>query len=183
MSVLRVALTPGLVLLLAIDSTGAQYWAAALFAVGAATDGLDGYLARRYETRTRTGVWLDPLADKIFVLATVITLSALDRFPWWATAVIFGREAAISVVRAILGLRGRSLPASRGAKAKTAAQIVAILLHILPLGQGAEAPRLAALAVALLLTVVTGLSYLFEAVAWLRAHSAESRPIAGRPGA
>jgi len=167
--VFRVLLTPVLVVLLTIRSDRAQDVAAAIFVVGAATDGLDGYLARRWETRTRTGVWLDPLADKVLVLAAVITLSVLGRFPWWATAVIAAREAAISIVRAILGVRGRSLPASRGAKLKTAAQILAITLYVLPLGSGADGVRLAALSLALLLTVVTGAQYVAEAVAWLRA--------------
>jgi CDP-diacylglycerol--glycerol-3-phosphate 3-phosphatidyltransferase len=167
--VFRVLLTPVLVVLLTIRSDSAQDVAAGIFVFGAATDGLDGYLARRWETRTRTGVWLDPLADKILVLAAVLTLSILGRFPWWATSVIAAREAAISVVRALLGSRGRSLPASRGAKVKTATQIVAITLYILPFGPGADGIRLAVVGLAILLTVVTGAQYVVEAVAWLRA--------------
>jgi CDP-diacylglycerol---glycerol-3-phosphate 3-phosphatidyltransferase len=159
-----------LVMLLSVDRDSAQYAAAAIFAVGAATDGLDGYLARRWETRTRTGAWLDPLADKVLVLAAVISLSAMGRFPWWATAVIAVREATISGLRAVLGLRGRSLPASRGAKLKTAAQIVAITLYILPLGSGADGIRLGVLIVALVLTVITGAQYVADAVVWLRAN-------------
>jgi CDP-diacylglycerol--glycerol-3-phosphate 3-phosphatidyltransferase len=149
---------------------------------GAATDGLDGYLARRWGTKTRTGAWLDPLADKILVLATVITLSALGRFPWWATAVVFVREAAISVLRVVLGRRGKSLPASRGAKAKTFTQVTAITLYILPLGSWADGLRLGVLIVALALTVVTGVQYVAEASGWLRTHPDAKDPLAGRPG-
>ncbi len=149
---------------------------------GAATDGLDGYLARRWDNRTRTGAWLDPLADKVFVLATVITLSALDRFPWWATAIIFVREAAISILRVILGLRGKSLPASRGAKAKTLTQVLAITLYVLPLGTWADGVRLGVLVVALVLTVATGLQYAAEAAGWLRANPRPAGEAAGRPG-
>jgi CDP-diacylglycerol--glycerol-3-phosphate 3-phosphatidyltransferase len=170
-----------LVLLLAAEGRGAQIAAAALFVAGAATDGLDGYLARRWETKTRTGAWLDPLADKIFVLATVVTLSALGRFPWWATAIVFVREAAISVLRVILGLRGKSLPASRGAKAKTLTQVLAITLYILPLGSWADELRLAVLVIALILTVVTGVHYVADAAGWLRAHPHAERPAVGRP--
>ena len=149
---------------------------------GAATDGLDGYLARRWDNRTRTGAWLDPLADKVFVLATVITLSALDRFPWWATAIIFVREAAISILRVILGLRGKSLPASRGAKAKTLTQVLAITLYVLPLGTWADGVRLGVLVIALVLTVATGLQYAAEAAGWLRSNPRPAGEVAGRPG-
>jgi CDP-diacylglycerol---glycerol-3-phosphate 3-phosphatidyltransferase len=168
--------------LLVAKGDGAQVAAAALFVAGAATDGLDGYLARRWETKTRTGAWLDPLADKVFVLATVVTLSAVGRFPWWATAVIFAREAAISALRVILGLRGKSLPASRGAKAKTLAQVTAITLYILPLGAWAGGLRLAVLLVAVMLTVVTGLQYVAEAAGWLRSHPRSPGPLVDRPG-
>jgi phosphatidylglycerophosphate synthase len=72
---------PVLVLLIAADRTTLSYAAAAVFAVGAATDRLDGYLARRYGQSTRTGQWLDPLADKLFVAAPILTLAATDRFP------------------------------------------------------------------------------------------------------
>ena len=164
------------------EGDGAQVAAAALFVAGAATDGLDGYLARRWETKTRTGAWLDPLADKVFVLATVITLSAVGRFPWWATAVIVVREAAISVLRVVLGLRGKSLPASRGAKAKTLAQVTAIMLYILPLGAWADGLRLAVLLVAVTLTVITGAQYVVEAAGWLRAHPRPADPLVDRPG-
>jgi CDP-diacylglycerol---glycerol-3-phosphate 3-phosphatidyltransferase len=176
-------LTPVLVLLLTVPRSGAQDAAAAIFVVGAATDGLDGYLARRWETRTRTGAWLDPLADKVLVLAAVLALSALGRFPWWATGVIVAREAAITALRVVLGLRGRSLPASRGAKAKTGSQILAITLYILPLSAGADPVRLAALAVALLLTVVTGVHYGAEAFAWLRRSADGSPAPLGEPSA
>jgi CDP-diacylglycerol--glycerol-3-phosphate 3-phosphatidyltransferase len=170
------------VLLLVTDGDGAQVAAAALFVAGAATDGLDGYLARRWDNRTRTGAWLDPLADKVFVLATVITLSALGRFPWWATAIVFVREASISILRVILGLRGKSLPASRGAKAKTLTQVLAITLYVLPLGSWADGLRLGVLVVALALTVVTGLQYGAEAAGWLRTNPRAAGEVAGRSG-
>jgi CDP-diacylglycerol---glycerol-3-phosphate 3-phosphatidyltransferase len=174
-----VLLAPVLVVLLIERSSAAQYAGAGIFVLGAATDGLDGYLARRWQSRTRMGAWLDPLADKVLVLAAVVTLSALGRFPWWATAIIAVREVAISVVRILLGRRGRSLPASPGAKAKTAAQILAVALYILPLGAGADPLRWALLAVALVLTVLTGARYLIDAVAWLRRTPGRPAPAVG----
>lgn len=129
-----------------------------MFFVAAATDGLDGYLARRYDSTTRTGQWLDPFADKLLISAPVVTLTALGRFPVWAAVVIVGRELAVSVLRAWLGTRGRAMPASPWGKAKTAAQILAIFLYIVPLAD-AEGARLVALWLAVVLTVWSGLDY------------------------
>ena len=159
----RVLLVPFLVLLILAEERSAASVAAVIFVVGAATDGLDGYLARRYDSTTRTGAWLDPLADKIFVVSPVLTLAALGKFPVWAAVILVGRELAISVLRVVLGLRGRSMPASRAAKLKTTLQLLAITLYILPLGDEADALKLAVLVVALVLTVYTGLDYAMQA--------------------
>jgi CDP-diacylglycerol--glycerol-3-phosphate 3-phosphatidyltransferase len=146
----------GLVLL---GDRAASSVAAGVFVVGAATDGLDGYLARRYRSTSRTGQWLDPLADKVFVAAPVLALAAVGTFPAWAAAVIVAREVGVSLLRAYLGLRGVPFPASGPAKVKTTAQLVAVTLYILPLGEWARGLRLAALVPAVVLTVGTGLQY------------------------
>jgi CDP-diacylglycerol--glycerol-3-phosphate 3-phosphatidyltransferase len=161
--VVRVLLVPFLVLLILAEERSASYIAAMIFVVGAATDGLDGYLARRYDSTTRTGAWLDPLADKIFVAAPVLALAALGEFPVWAAVILVGREIAISILRVVLGLHGRSLPASRAAKLKTTLQLLAITLYILPLGDDANGLRLTVLVIALVLTVYTGLDYAVQA--------------------
>ncbi|HEX6208142.1 MAG TPA: CDP-diacylglycerol--glycerol-3-phosphate 3-phosphatidyltransferase, partial [Actinomycetota bacterium] len=157
-TVLRILLIPVVVLLILEGSEGTGLAAATVFFVAAATDGLDGYLARRYDATTRTGQWLDPFADKLLISAPVVTLTALGRFPLWAAAIIVGRELAVSVLRAWLGMRGRSMPASPWGKAKTAAQILAIFLYIVPLAN-AGGPRLLALWLAVVLTVWSGLDY------------------------
>ena len=141
----------------------ASWLAAAVFVFGAATDGLDGWLARRFRSTSRTGMWLDPLADKIIVAAAVLTLSGQGRFPVWAAVVILVREVGVSVLRIALGLRGRSMPASRAAKLKTLFQLGAITLYILPLGGGAHDLRAGVLLLALALTLVTGAMYVVEA--------------------
>jgi CDP-diacylglycerol--glycerol-3-phosphate 3-phosphatidyltransferase len=174
-SVLRVLMVPFLVVLILAEQQTASYAAAGIFVAGAATDGLDGYLARRFGSTTRTGQWLDPLADKLLVASTVVTLTALDRFPLWAAVVILAREVAISILRVLLGLRGVSLPASRAAKMKTTLQLVAITLYILPLGSGAWAGKLVVLVVAVIFTVATGMDYVVS--------SARSVRRSGRPGA
>ncbi len=159
---------PVLVALIVDGGEDALLVAAAVFAAGAVTDGLDGYLARRWDSSTRTGQWLDPLADKALVAAPVVTLSALGRFPVWAAVLIIGREIGISVLRAWLGTRGRPMPASQAAKVKTATQLFAILLYILPLRPGADAVKLAFLVLAVALTLWTGLQYAARARDWTR---------------
>lgn len=163
-SIFRILLVPVLVVLVADGSRAGSYAAAAVFVVGAVTDGLDGYLARRYDSVTRTGQWLDPLSDKVFVSAPVITLTAVDRFPLWAAVVIVAREIAVSLLRAYLGTRGRAMPASWLGKAKTAAQLVAILIYLLPGAVEAIEPLgQIVVAVAAALTVWSGADYAIRA--------------------
>jgi CDP-diacylglycerol--glycerol-3-phosphate 3-phosphatidyltransferase len=163
-SLFRILLMPALVALVANGSRAASYAAAVLFVVGATTDGLDGYVARRYDSVTRTGQWLDPLSDKLFVTAPVITLTVLGRFPLWAAAVIVAREIAVSLLRAFLGTRGRAMPASVLGKAKTGAQLGAILFYLLPdLPEGIRPLRAGVLVLAVFLTLWSGIDYAVKA--------------------
>jgi CDP-diacylglycerol--glycerol-3-phosphate 3-phosphatidyltransferase len=172
-SVLRVLLVPFLIILILARERSASYLAALVFAVGAATDGLDGYLARRHAATTRTGQWLDPLADKVLVAAPVITLAALGEFPVWAAVAIVARELGISLLRVALGLRGKAMPASPSAKLKTTLQLAAIALYILPLGHAWHGLKLGLLIAAVVLTLWTGIEYALRAAPWLR----RSRPV------
>lgn len=157
-------MAPVLVALILSEARAAAYVAAALFIVAAATDGLDGYLARRYATTTRLGQWLDPLADKVLVAAPIVALVAIDRFPLWAAAIIVARELAVSLLRAWLGSRGRAMPASWWGKWKTSAQMVVIVLYLLPgLPAGARVVRFWILVAAVALTVWSGLDYVIKA--------------------
>jgi CDP-diacylglycerol--glycerol-3-phosphate 3-phosphatidyltransferase len=137
--------------------------AALVFVFGALTDGLDGYLARRYTGSTRIGVWLDPLADKILVSAPIIALSVTDEFPAWAAAVIVGRELAVSLLRVWLGARGVGMPASPWGKAKTAVQMVLVPLYLVPLDAGADPAKRVVLWLAVGLTLWSGLDYFLRA--------------------
>jgi len=158
----RIALVPVLVVLVVTQTDAASYAAAAVFVAGGLTDGLDGYVARRHAMTTRTGAWLDPLSDKFLVVAPVLTMTALGEFPLWGAVIIVAREAAVVALRAFRGTRGTSMPASDIAKVKTGAQLVAITLYLLPL-HGANAARLAALSVAVAITVYSGLDYFLRA--------------------
>jgi CDP-diacylglycerol--glycerol-3-phosphate 3-phosphatidyltransferase len=164
-SVARILLAPVLVVLILSGDRPAAYLAAAVFLAGAATDGFDGYLARRYASTTRLGQWLDPVADKVLVTAPVVTLTAVGRFPTWAAVVIAVREFGVSALRAWLGTRGRAMPASWWGKVKTAAQMVVVVLYLLPdLPAAARSVRFWILVAAVALTLWSGLDYVVRAV-------------------
>jgi CDP-diacylglycerol---glycerol-3-phosphate 3-phosphatidyltransferase len=150
------------VVLVVSRSDTAAVVAAAVFVFGAFTDGLDGYLARRYEGATRIGQWLDPLADKILVTAPIVAMTAIGTFPAWATVIIVVREFAVSLLRAWLGSRGIGMPASPWGKVKTAVQMLLVPLYLLPLN-AADSVRLVALWLAVVLTIWSGLDYFLKA--------------------
>ncbi len=141
---------------------GASYWALASWIVLAGSDGLDGYLARRHGT-TRSGAFLDPLADKVLVLGAGWALVAFGTFWWLPVVIITARELGISVFRSIYGRRGIAVPARYAAKVKTVVQEVAIGFALLPPAmEHASWIADAVLWVAVALTVVTGVNYITE---------------------
>lgn len=168
---LRLALVPVFVAALLVDDGRSVTWrfvAFGVFAVAMFTDRLDGDLARRHGLVTSFGAIADPIADKALTGAAFIGLSVLGLVPWWVTVVIMTRELGVTVLRFVV-LRHGVIPANRGGKAKTFVQTLAIGLYLVPFtelsGAGllVDGPRWAVLAVAVLLTVVTGLDYVFQA--------------------
>jgi CDP-diacylglycerol--glycerol-3-phosphate 3-phosphatidyltransferase len=107
---------------------------AAIFAVASVTDWLDGYLARRRRQVTGLGQWMDPLADKLLVIAALVSLVYLGLARAWMAAVIIGREFYVTVIRSMAHARGQALPASPLGKIKLIAQVSAILILILGKG-------------------------------------------------
>jgi CDP-diacylglycerol---glycerol-3-phosphate 3-phosphatidyltransferase len=163
-SAARILLVPVVVILILSEARPAAYLAAALFVLAAVTDGLDGYLARRQASVTRLGQWLDPLADKALVTAPIVALVLVGMFPLWAAAVIVAREFAVSLLRAWLGTRGRAMPASSWGKVKTAAQMLVVLLYLLPdLPAPVRDARFWLLVAAVALTVWSGIDYVWRA--------------------
>ena len=130
LTVLRILLVPVLVVALLDATAGAQWFAAAVFAAAAFTDGLDGYLARTRRSETTFGKVMDPVADKLLIAAALISLVSLDRLAAWVAMVIIAREFAVSALRIAAGAQGVVIPASRLGKVKTVTQIVAILALI-----------------------------------------------------
>jgi CDP-diacylglycerol--glycerol-3-phosphate 3-phosphatidyltransferase len=134
----RIFLVPLLVVVLLTGFEGrriltlpVELVAAALFGVASLTDWLDGYLARRRQQVTWLGQVLDPLADKLLISATLVSLVQLGLAPAWMVAVIIGREFAVTALRSLAHARGLTMPASGLGKLKMVSQVVAILLLIL----------------------------------------------------
>lgn len=128
----RIACIPLLVVLLLFDGKGVSFWAAMVFSVAAITDFLDGYLARKWQEITVLGKFLDPLADKLIVMAALIMLIPHGRVPAWAVFVLLAREMVITGLRSIASAEGIVIAASTLGKYKTILQMVAIiglLLH------------------------------------------------------
>jgi CDP-diacylglycerol--glycerol-3-phosphate 3-phosphatidyltransferase len=159
----RILLAPPLfAIVLNADDTKGASWAA--FVIGlfvAVTDNLDGRLARRQGT-TRSGAFLDPLADKIVVLGVMVCLVAVDRYWWLPVALVAARELAVSAWRTRWARRGVAIPARRSAKYKTLVQGIALLLAVLPPLDDAGGLHAAALWIAVAFTLVSGLQYAID---------------------
>lgn len=173
-TVVRIALVPVFAAAMLADGGTSAGWrvvATAVFVLAAATDRLDGYLARRFDRITDLGKLLDPIADKLLMGTALVILSALGELPWWVTGVILVRELGITVMRLLI-LRYVVLPASRGGKVKTVLQSVAIGLYLLPLGTLPAVVTLVAavtMGLAVTTTVVTGVEYVLRVMQIRRA--------------
>jgi CDP-diacylglycerol--glycerol-3-phosphate 3-phosphatidyltransferase len=132
LTMVRIAAVPIVAVLLMDDSRAGGVWAAAIFGLAAITDAFDGWLARKWEAVTVLGKFLDPLADKLIVMASLIMLIPLDRVPAWAVLVILSREMVITGLRSIASSEGIVIDASPLGKYKTIFQMSAIpglMLH------------------------------------------------------
>jgi len=159
-TLVRILVLPLLIVLILDD--GAEWPALALWTVLAGSDCFDGWLARRHGA-TRSGAFLDPLADKFLVLGAMIALVAKGVLWWLPVAVIAVREVALSAYRSYVGRRGVSVPARFQAKVKTWLQAIAVGLAIAPVsGDAYRALLLTVLWAAVALTVVTGVQYLWD---------------------
>ncbi|WP_434440307.1 CDP-diacylglycerol--glycerol-3-phosphate 3-phosphatidyltransferase [Lentzea sp. E54] len=134
----------------------------AIFAVASFTDHIDGTLARKHGLITDFGKIADPIADKALTGSALVGLSILDVLPWWITIVIAVREVGITLLRFWV-IRYGVIPASRGGKAKTLAQVIAIGLFVLPQNDVLQLAAWVIMAIALVLTVVTGIDYVIRA--------------------
>ncbi len=162
----RLALVPVFVWFLLSGGTRDRAIAFVAFALASVTDLLDGELARRKSLITDFGKIADPIADKALTGSALITLSYLGELPWWVTVVIVVRELAVTGLRFWV-IRHGVIAASRGGKAKTLLQVVAISLYVLP--WHIDVIRAIVMGAALVVTVVTGIDYTARAIRLRRA--------------
>ena len=127
LSILRMCLVPVCVLLLYLPGQTARTAALIVFCIAAFTDFLDGQIARRQHIVTTFGKFIDPVADKLLVLSTMIALCGLGEFPAWACIVVLFRELAVDGLRLVASQQGSVIAAGKLGKIKTVSQIVLIL--------------------------------------------------------
>lgn len=166
LTLIRLVLIPVFVVVLMHDeghSSAWRIWAWAVFAVACVTDSIDGALARRRNAITDFGKIADPIADKALIGSALIGLAVLELMSWWVVAVILAREIGVTLLRFWV-IRHGVIPASRGGKAKTLTQAVAIGLYILPLSGWLHFVAQIILAAAIVLTLATGVDYVARAL-------------------
>ncbi len=162
LTILRIMAIPVIVLLLFYPGKIASFFASVIFLFAAITDGLDGYIARRQNIVTTLGKFLDPLADKLLVITSLIMLIHLGRVPAWIVAIIAGREMAVTGLRAIAINEGIIISASHLGKYKTLLQVIAtttLICHYSYYSIDFHNVGMIFLWAALVLTVWSGLDY------------------------
>ena len=159
LTVLRIMLVPVLVVALLGNTPGGDVLAAIVFAAASATDFVDGYLARSRNSVTTFGKLMDPLADKLLIVAALISLVSLHRLAAWVAMVIITRELAVTVLRMGASQAGVIIAASNFGKLKTGLQIATILVIIAVHDKSVWVTGM--LYVTVLVTVLSGLDYFF----------------------
>ncbi|MGY1653797.1 CDP-diacylglycerol--glycerol-3-phosphate 3-phosphatidyltransferase [Geodermatophilus sp. SYSU D01119] len=185
LTVLRLAVVPVFAVLLLSDGgmdDDRRIWATVFFALAIITDRYDGLIARRTGQVTEFGKLADPIADKALTGTALIGLSVLALLPWWVTLAILVREVGVTLLRFWV-IRHGVIAASRGGKAKTVVQALAIGLYILPLTGLLATARWWVMAVALVLTLLTGLDYVHRALSLRRTSARAMRAAAARRAA
>ncbi|HET6479507.1 MAG TPA: CDP-diacylglycerol--glycerol-3-phosphate 3-phosphatidyltransferase [Actinoplanes sp.] len=166
LTVVRIVLVPvflGLVVSSGLVGTSSRIAACLVFCVASATDFVDGWIARRWSLVTSFGKVADPIADKALTGTALVLLSVYDRLPWWVTGLILFREWGITALRFWV-IRYGIIPASRGGKLKTVLQIVAIAWYLWPVPEPFDVVGPWLMGAATVVTVVTGVDYVIEAL-------------------
>jgi CDP-diacylglycerol---glycerol-3-phosphate 3-phosphatidyltransferase len=176
---LRALLVPVILWLLVQDSDTLRWWAFGTFLFAAATDSIDGWVARRYQGITKWGQLADPIADKLLIIGSLASLAYVGELPWWAVSVIVTREVAVTMLRVQL-VRRRDLvmPASVWGKLKTLSQVVAVAAYLWP--TVGTTLREVLLQLAIVLTIWSGIDYAFRAGRLARSHSGPAATPSGR---
>ena len=167
LTLLRMALIPVFLGVLYAGFPGSRYVALGVFVVASLTDTLDGYIARHYNQITNFGKFMDPLADKVLVMAAMCWFVEEGRMPGWVLAVVLLREFAVSGMRLVAVEQGRVIAAGWSGKVKTAATMVCLCLMLLIGAPGPEdsAPDFVALisnVVIVATTLYSGVEYFIK---------------------
>lgn len=163
LTISRLVAIPVLMVLLVARFPGHDQWAAGLFLLASLSDTADGQLARRRGQVTELGKFLDPLADKLFILSVLIVLVQEGLLAAWIVVVMFSREMLITILRSLSASQGRVIAATPFGKTKTVTQVGAVLLLILSRPYPAlQLLALTAISVAVVFTVASGVDYLWR---------------------
>jgi CDP-diacylglycerol--glycerol-3-phosphate 3-phosphatidyltransferase len=174
LTVIRILLVPVLVVALLRKTSGGDLLAAIVFAVASVTDAIDGWLARSRNWVTTFGKLMDPIADKLLIVAALIALVSLNRLEAWVAMVIIAREFAVTVLRVAAGAgQGVVIPASAWGKIKTAVQVAMVMVLIAVHGRPVWVDLLVYMTVAI--TVLSGADYFFGLRRGLLARAAAER--------
>ena len=160
LTLLRILAVPVLIVALLEGSENGDLLAAIVFAVASLTDAIDGYLARSRNWVTTFGKLMDPIADKLLIIAALVALVGLDRVAPWVAMVIIAREFAVTALRMAAAQQGVVIPAGVWGKAKTIVQVAAVFALI---AAGDQPPLAVDLLVygAVAVTVFSGVDYFF----------------------
>lgn len=153
---IRVALIPIFLIVLYLGFPGSNYVALGIFILASITDFIDGQVARRCNQVTDFGKFMDPLADKVLVLAAMIWFVQTGVTPAWAVIIVVAREFAVSGMRLIAATSGKVIAAAWSGKIKTASTMVCLVIMFLPFG---NVMNWICTAVIVLTTVYSGIEY------------------------
>lgn len=158
-TLLRVALIPVVLVLMYLDFPGHLYWALGVFILASVSDTVDGYIARHYNQVSDFGKFLDPLADKLLVIAVMVVFVAWGQMPDWVCILVLVREFSVTGLRLVAVEGGRVIAAGWSGKVKTAATMVCLIIMFLPIP---AALNTACWLIILVTTVYSGVEYFVQ---------------------
>jgi CDP-diacylglycerol--glycerol-3-phosphate 3-phosphatidyltransferase len=160
LTLLRILLVPVLVVALLDETANGDLLAAIVFALASVTDAMDGYLARTRNAITTFGKLMDPIADKLLIIAALVALVSLHRLAGWVAMVIIARELTVTVTRMQATQHGVVIAANWWGKAKTIVQVAAIFF-VIAVGEPTPAWVGALVYGMVVITIVSGIDYFF----------------------
>lgn len=159
LTLLRIALIPVFLGVLYAGFPGARYWALAVFIIASLTDFLDGYIARHYNQITNFGKFMDPLADKVLVMAAMCWFVECGQMPGWVLATVLLREFSVSGMRLVAVEQGKVIAAAWSGKVKTFATMICLCLMMLDIP---ETLNIICIGIILVTTLYSGIEYLIK---------------------